>query len=142
MAMKAINPDRTVPYHVKWSEMRPRWHEVPQSEIFGHHRGFYDKLEGTNFSVHIVILPFGQSSVPHDSTCEHVILQLDGEVEFSFEGSRYRLQKNDMLFIPAGIVYGYRNPGEADCRFASVMSGSNSWPPSAKYFPDLRLCGD
>lgn len=137
--MKAANPDREHPYHLRASEMRLHWKELPKSDVFGHHRGLYDRVEGTSFRAGILVLPFGQSSPPHDYNGEHIIFQLEGEVQFDFEHGSYKLTPYDMLFIPAGAVYGYSNVGRGDVRFITIIGQVDAWPTSGQYFFDMVL---
>ena len=48
--MKAANPDREHPYLLRSKDMRLHWKELPKSDVFGHHRGLYDRLEGTSIA--------------------------------------------------------------------------------------------
>jgi quercetin dioxygenase-like cupin family protein len=137
--MKAANPDREHPYHLRSTDMRLHWKELPKSDTFGHHRALYDRIEGTSFRAGILVLPFGQSSPPHDYNGEHIIFQLEGEVEFNFEDTSYRLTPMDMLFIPASAVYGYANIGRGDVRFITIIGKVDEWPTSGNYFFDLLL---
>jgi quercetin dioxygenase-like cupin family protein len=86
-----------------------------------------------------VVLPFGQTSPPHDYNGEHIIFQLEGEIEFNFEAASYQLIAYDMLFIPVGATYGYSNIGVADARFISIIGKVNEWPTSGNYFFDMQL---
>jgi quercetin dioxygenase-like cupin family protein len=133
------NPDTENPFLLRSRDMRLHWGKLPKSDQFGHHRGLYDRLEGTNFRAGIVVLPFGQTSPPHDYNGEHIIFALEGEVEFSFERVQHRLGANDMLFIPAGAVYGYANVGRGDVRFITIIGRVQEWPTSGNYFFDLEL---
>jgi hypothetical protein len=45
----------------------------------------------------------------------------------------------DMLFIPAGAVYGYTNVGRGDVRFITIIGKVKEWPSSGNYFFDLQL---
>jgi quercetin dioxygenase-like cupin family protein len=135
----AANADQSSPFHLRHKTARLHWKALPKSDQFGHHRGLYDRIEGTNFRAGILVLPFGQSSPPHDYNGEHIIFQLEGEVEFDFKDASYRLEPNDMLFIPAGAVYGYRNVGRGDVRFVTIIGRVDEWPTSGQYFFDLEL---
>lgn len=137
--MEASNPDREHPYLLRSKDMRLHWKELPKSDVFGHHRGLYDRIEGTSFRAGILVLPFGQTSPPHDYNGEHIIFQLEGDVEFNFEHASFLLTPCDMLFIPAGAVYGYKNVGRGDVRFVTIIGKVKEWPTSGKYFYDLEL---
>ena len=87
--------------------------------------------------VNILVLPPGQGCPKHDFGGDVVVLALEGEVEFAVhDGDRttaYRLEPNDMLLLPAGVPYEYRNSGPGEASFASIAGRVDEWPARARY---------
>lgn len=117
--------------HIDWRD-----HPLPLADRFGWHRGHYGRLEATNFGASLVVLPFGQASPPHSSRKEHIILVVEGEVEFvvGAPATEYRLAPYDALFIPAEIVYEYYNVGRVDALFYSITGQVTPGDSSPTYY--------
>ena len=45
----------------------------------------------------------------------------------------YTLEPNDMLLLPAGVPYEYRNSGLEQASFASIAGRVDEWPAKAHY---------
>ena len=64
---------------------------------------------------------------------EHVVFQLQGEVEWSTGGERLVLEPEDLLFIPAHTPYQFLNVGRADALFLDVAAKADTWPATITY---------
>lgn len=132
---EATDTPSPAPVLLKHRDMQPRWDYLADKggQQFGSIRAIYDGLHGTNYNSHKVLLVVGQASPVHDSTAEHIIFQLQGQVEFEMGGESYVLDPGDMLFIPAKVPYLYRNVGEDNVIFLSTVGRVDSWPPKGTY---------
>jgi quercetin dioxygenase-like cupin family protein len=121
---------------LKQADFEPRWNS-PRADEPGYGRGFIEGVSATNFMVNILVLPPGQGCPRHDFGGDVVVLALEGSVEFVVdEGPRpsaYRLEPNDMLLLPAGVSYEYRNAGTGQASFASIAGRVDEWPAKARY---------
>lgn len=121
---------RTEPRLLKRADMRMRTDMLHKGDVEGYRRAVYDGLRARSCAANLIFLPKGQSSPKHSFSGEHIHLQIEGEVEFHFEGdpTRYRVGPLDMLFHPANHAYDYANVGEGDALFLSVVSRFEEWP--------------
>jgi len=124
-------PER--PVLLKRRDMRLRWNPAQGGPTFGRLRGSYTGIEGTNCLVNILVLPFGQGSPPISYDAEHVVFQLQGEVEWSTGGERLVLEPEDLLFIPANTPYQFLNVGRTDAFFLDVAARADTWPATITY---------
>jgi mannose-6-phosphate isomerase-like protein (cupin superfamily) len=87
--------------------------------------------------VNILVLPVGQGCPRHDYGGDVIALALEGRVEFAVheeaERTTYLLEPNDMLLLPAGVSYEYRNAGPTQASFASIAGRVDEWPAKARY---------
>ncbi len=64
-------------------------------------------------------------------------MSLSGEVEFRVqerEGEqRYLLEPPDLLYLPPGVTYEYRNVGMEQATFLSIAGRVDEWPARARY---------
>jgi len=116
----------------KHADFEPRWNS-PRADEPGYRRGFVEGLSGTNFMVNILVLPPGQGCPRHDFGGDVVVLALEGAIEFVVDEVAYRLEPNDMLLLPAGVSYEYRNAGEGQASFVSIAGRVDEWPANARY---------
>lgn len=73
-----------------------------------------------------------ESSV-HTSNGEHIIFQLEGEVEFKHGNETFHLEKYDMLFIPANYPYEFSNVGMGSAAFLGIAGKVQEWPATSTY---------
>ncbi len=109
--------------------IEPGW-KLPQAGENGFIRGFSQGLVASSASISWVTLPFGQGTPVHDSSAEHIIVNLEGQLEFRFQSESVELSPMDVLFIPAKYPYSYFNVGVDTVRFFSILSKFDEWPPS------------
>jgi quercetin dioxygenase-like cupin family protein len=121
---------------LKQADFEPRWNS-PRADEPGYGRGFIEGVSATNFMVNILVLPPDQGCPRHDFGGDVAVLALEGAVEFVVdEGAgpaTYRLEPNDMLLLPAGVSYEYRNAGAGQASFASIAGRVDEWPAKARY---------
>jgi quercetin dioxygenase-like cupin family protein len=121
---------------LRQADFKPRWNS-PRADEPGYERGFIEGVSATNFMVNILVLPAGQGCPRHDFGGDVVVLALEGLVEFVVheggEPTAYALKPNDMLLLPAGVSYEYRNAGAGQASFASIAGRVDEWPAKARY---------
>jgi quercetin dioxygenase-like cupin family protein len=122
----------TKPWVLKSGDQQPTW-GLPKADQVGFIRARCNGMVGTNFSAALVLMPFGQNTPVHGNTGEHIILQLEGLVEFRMDGQEFPLEAGDMLFIPADMPYSYHNRGRETAQFVSIIGRVGDWPPKATY---------
>jgi quercetin dioxygenase-like cupin family protein len=59
---------------------------------------------------------------PHDHPFEETYLFLEGEVEATFDGERYRLGPGDVAWAGVGCVHGFRNAGAGPLRWLETQA--------------------
>ncbi len=67
----------------------------------------------------------------HDHPFEETYLVLEGEVDASFDGERYRLGAGDLAWAGAGCVHGFSNPAEVPVRWLETQAPQP--PPRHSY---------
>ncbi len=128
--------DTATPWVLTRREQQPDWTLPLRADEIGFIRGKCSMVHGTAFNAGVVLILMGQTTPVHSNTGEHIIFQLDGEVEFEIEGEAYPLEPRDMLFIPANAAYAYTNTGRETAGFISIIAKLDTWPPKATYFDD------
>jgi uncharacterized cupin superfamily protein len=71
-------------------------------------------------SGHLVRQPSGQGSPWHSSPRDVIFIQLAGEVDFAAAGQTSLLRPRDILVMPAGIPYSYRNVSLVEAVFFDI----------------------
>jgi quercetin dioxygenase-like cupin family protein len=121
---------------LRQADFTPRWNS-PRADEPGYGRAFVEGLAATNFMVNIIVLPPGQGCPRHDFGGDVVVLALTGRVEFVVHGdsapAAYALEPNDLLLLPAGVSYEYRNAQPEEASFASIAGRVGEWPARARY---------
>lgn len=112
--------------------------DLPLAATAGHMRAIARGVRGASCSVGIGVLPVGQRSPVHSSSAEHLLLGLDGLIVFRVGEDEFELGPMDLLFIPAGPQYEYRNAGFTQASFVDVLGRVDEWPPSATYGAEVR----
>jgi mannose-6-phosphate isomerase-like protein (cupin superfamily) len=121
---------------LKRADMRLRWNTSGGGPTFGRLRGAYDGIAGTNCLVNILVLPFGQGSPLITYDAEHIVVQLEGRVEWETGGERLVLEPEDMLFIPPATPYRFLNVGRGDATFLDVAARADVWPATITYLDE------
>lgn len=124
--------------HLKFADLRPQW-TLQDARIPGFARANYaPAAELTKTSARYILMPRGQSSPPHRTTSEHIIVLLEGSVVFEFEsGQECVMRPRDLLAFASGITYRYTNVGDRDAFFLSVQGCVDSWPPKTTYLDTM-----
>ena len=130
----SVAADTDTPKLLKRRDMDLRFDIVPEQKEFGHQRGMYEGVNGTNVFAHIAVVLYAQMAPPHSNTADHIIFHLSGDLEWTVAGERYRLdEQGDMLFIPANTEYSYVNRGEDKAFFVAILGRKDEWPPRGSY---------
>jgi quercetin dioxygenase-like cupin family protein len=58
----------------------------------------------------------------HDHPFEETYLILDGSVDATFDGERYRLEPGDIAFAGVGCVHGFSNPASTPVRWLETQA--------------------
>jgi mannose-6-phosphate isomerase-like protein (cupin superfamily) len=85
----------------------------------------------TLFSLAHAYLEMGEKSLPHRLTkSSETYFILEGQGEISIDGSIYKLEKNDTVFVPPNALQWVRNTGEGQLVFLCIVSPP--WSPDAE----------
>jgi quercetin dioxygenase-like cupin family protein len=121
---------------LRQADFRTRW-DSPRADEPGYGRGFIEGVKARNFMANVLVLPVGQGCPKHEFDGDVIVVALSGAVEFVvFEHgtpATHRLEPDDMLFLPAGVPYEYRNAGTEQASFLSVAGRVDEWPAKARY---------
>ena len=125
--------------HLKFSDLRPHW-ALKGAQTPGFARAAYaPAAELTKTSARYILMPRGQSSPPHHTTSEHIIVLLEGSVAFEFEfGEECVMGPRDLLAFASGVTYRYTNVGDCDAFLLSVQGCVDSWPPKTIYVDTMK----
>lgn len=124
-------------------DMHPNFGFLPLSDQDGWRRSSLrganeTVITGTNVKAAITVIPSGQASPPHTWSGEHIMCGLAGIVEFVIDGDVFLLEPQDILFFAEDTIYSYRNVGEEDAAFLSVVGRVAEWPCTGEYILDGR----
>ena len=128
--MPEVTENSEITRLIKWAEMRPDW-SLPGARTPGTARASYDRISASNMKAHHVMIGRGQSTPLHTSASDHLIVVLEGRVEFELSGGKFELSPYDLFVFPAEVPYRYTNVGDGDALFLSVSSRATEWPPPA-----------
>jgi hypothetical protein len=113
--------------------LRTDW-DLPRAKEPGFTRTVCRGYMGSGASLAIGVMLAGQRSPQHDSTGEHLLLGLEGEIVWEVEGFGELVMKPmDLIFIGADKSYHYWNSGLETARFVDVIGRVDAWPHSAAY---------
>ena len=122
--------------HMVWQEYRARfgW-TLPLAEQWGYHRGSGPLIAPPGLRGHTVRMPMAQSTPWHHVPRDLYFMVLQGEIEFGAGGKVWTLLPYDLLLVPAGTPYRYRNNKLAETVFYSM---GGKLPPGKKgvYFTE------
>jgi glyoxylate utilization-related uncharacterized protein len=125
--------DQGVHFMPRRQLMETDW-SVPGSDTIGYMRTVCRGYMGSGASLALGITPVGQRSPIHDSTGEHLLLQLKGEITWRIKGhGDVVTAEMDLVFIGAGQTYEYFNSGLETAHFVDVIGRVGEWPHSAVY---------
>jgi mannose-6-phosphate isomerase-like protein (cupin superfamily) len=92
----------------------------------------YEALAGANFRSHILMVRRGGGRPRHRINAEHLLVVLEGEAEFEFDGSvaasPARMAKCDALLIPADVDFSFRQVGWDDLALLAMVIRKDVWP--------------
>lgn len=130
--------DVTQPRLLRFDDSTVRWGANPRSDEPGFAILSYTQIEGTNFMSHISVLPRGTRRPSHRHDAEHLMVALEGEVEFEFPDlgptATVRMKPFDVVFVPADLDYRYRQVGQRDAAFSATVIRKEAWPCTGSGF--------
>lgn len=121
------------PLHIPNDEQEMRYDVLPGGDTEGTRRAVANGLATNSTMVNRLEMPPGQRSPQRRFTGDHVIYQLEGNVDWDVDGVLYRLEPGDMLYFPPGTPYSFSNPGAQIARFIDVAGRVEDWPPRMLY---------
>ena len=77
--------------------------------------------EAPHFAMRKFILQPGGSMPKHTNTVEHEQYVLNGQAEIGIGEQVYRVSKDDVVFIPAGVAHWYRVLGDDSFEFLCLV---------------------
>ena len=77
--------------------------------------------EGPNFAMRKFTIAPGGDMPLHTNTVEHEQIVLGGSAEVIIGGQKYFAQKDDVVFIPAGVPHCYKTIGDEPFEFLCVV---------------------
>lgn len=77
--------------------------------------------EGPNFAMRRFIMEPGGSMPAHTNTVEHEQLVLRGRAKIGIGDEVFDVEKNDVVFIPAGAPHWYEAQGDEPFEFLCVI---------------------
>jgi quercetin dioxygenase-like cupin family protein len=78
----------------------------------------------------------------HDHPFEETYLILEGEVDASFDGERYRLAAGDLAWAGVGCVHGFRNPADRPVRWLETQAPQPPGRHSYRFTRDWEYLAD
>jgi quercetin dioxygenase-like cupin family protein len=84
---------------------------------------FFPFEEGRKFEMYQVVIKAGgrlEAEAHNHDTLEMVIL-FEGQLEISFEGTNFLINKDDAFEFRADRMHSYYNPGDTETRLAMVI---------------------
>jgi quercetin dioxygenase-like cupin family protein len=84
-------------------------------------RTVYAGLGTSAFRISMIEMAFDQGAPWHAASSDHVVVVLDGAVEFTFNGRAETLGPLDQLRLPRGSEYSYRATADSGCRFLALL---------------------
>lgn len=82
--------------------------------------------EGPNFAMRKLVIEPGGSVPSHTSTAEHEQYVLGGRAKVGIGDHVYEVEKDDVVFIPAGEPHWYEAHGEEPFELLSVVPNGDS----------------
>jgi len=73
----------------------------------------------------VEIEPGAKNPLMRHPNCDEVLYLLEGELDHSLEGKRYRLKPGDSIFIPRGARHDANNPGTVTARMVVAYDTGN-----------------
>jgi quercetin dioxygenase-like cupin family protein len=115
---------------------------LPGSDQEGTRRGVANGMSGSLCMVNRITFPPGQGSPPRTFNAEHIAYHVTGITTWTVEGTAYRGEPGDLLFIPAGRPYSIMNEGDQEASFLDIAASAGVWPPTISYTDDTVVRPD
>ncbi|MEK9661224.1 MAG: cupin domain-containing protein [Alphaproteobacteria bacterium] len=91
----------------------------------GYAETFGPVIEGERIQVGVMVLPAGQSSLPHTHPNEQWIYLLAGELDSTIDGQTRRVKPGEIAYIPANVVHCVTVLDGADAHFFTCKDMSH-----------------
>jgi quercetin dioxygenase-like cupin family protein len=78
-------------------------------------------IGGPNFAMRKFIIEPGGFMPLHTNTVEHEQMVLNGKAKVVIEDKIYEVEKNDIVFIPAGVPHSYETVGDENFEFMCMI---------------------
>ena len=99
--------------------------EIPKEKIVAGKATFKQVLisetKGPHFAMRRFIIEPGGFMPNHTNTVEHEQLILNGKAEIGIGRDTFLVQKDNVVFIPAGIPHWYKNTGDEPFEFLCII---------------------
>jgi quercetin dioxygenase-like cupin family protein len=121
------------PFYQKWEDYRRafRW----EGSEAGFHRMEYPEVPGATFDGRLLVLPLGQAAAAETAKGDVVYQVIDGDVEFTIDGTLYKSGYLDLIAVPAGKQCSYVNVGLTP----AILLGLFAHSDEASFDPSLRV---
>lgn len=77
--------------------------------------------EGPNFAMRRFVIESGGYMPRHSNSVEHEQFCIAGEADVIIGDELFRVQKNDVVFIPAGVPHSYKTVGDKAFEFLCLI---------------------
>jgi quercetin dioxygenase-like cupin family protein len=77
--------------------------------------------EGPNFALRKFSMQRGGGMPRHTNTVEHEQYILRGEATITIGDETHHVKTGDVVFIPAGAIHSYENPGDEPFEFLCII---------------------
>lgn len=77
--------------------------------------------EGPNFAMRRFAIAPGGGMPAHTNRVEHEQYVLAGKARIGIDSEVFEVQKDDVVYIPAGVVHWYENNGDEDFLFLCIV---------------------
>jgi quercetin dioxygenase-like cupin family protein len=126
------------PLLVRVGEQRALDVDLPSVEEEGYQRTWHRGVKTERAFARKVTLPPGGGTPIHGVTCDHVIVGLEGRIDFEMRGEVFPVEAGDLLYFPANVLYTISNGGDVDASIISVgIEAEFGWPPRSDYWAEL-----
>ena len=130
------------PRLVRKSEQVPLSISLPGLAAAANSRVWHKGVRTERSFARRLTFPPGGGTPIHTVTCDHVVVQMEGMIEFVMDGCVFALEPGDLLYFPANMLYEIHNRSEADAVFVSVgVEAEFGWPPRSNYWREPE-CGE
>lgn len=123
------------PLLLRAADQKPLTVDLPSLASESYQRTWHRGVKSERAFARKVSFPPGGGTPIHGVTCDHVIIGLEGRVDFEMRGKIFTVEAGDLLYFPANALYSIRNRGEVHSAVISVgIEAEFGWPPRSDYW--------